>query len=112
VSDFGKVLRELRETRGLSVNQLAMYSGVSSALISKIETGKRGVPKPDTLEKLSKGLKVPYDTLMELAGYLDNPDLRKKITNDQAKNGVMDIYTRLPQAKRKIIDDMIRALDE
>lgn len=66
---FGEILRDLRESKGMSVNQLAMYSRVSSGLISKIENKKRGTPKPETIEKLAKGLKVKYEELMLLAEY-------------------------------------------
>jgi transcriptional regulator with XRE-family HTH domain len=66
---FGEILRELREKRGVGVNQLAMQSGVSSGLISKIENKERGTPKPETIEKLAKGLKMKYEELMSLAEY-------------------------------------------
>lgn len=69
---FGEVLRELREKRGLGVNQLSMQSGVSSGLISKIENKERGTPKPETIEKLAKGLKIKYEDLMEKADYLES----------------------------------------
>lgn len=39
-----------RRARKLTVNQLAVYSGISSATISKIENGKRGTPKPATIK--------------------------------------------------------------
>lgn len=71
VRNFGETLRELREKRGYTVNQLGIYSEVSPALISKIENGKRGIPKPDTIEKLAKGLKMDYTDLMILAGHID-----------------------------------------
>lgn len=35
MSPFGQQLRELRRARKLTVNQLAVYSGISSATISK-----------------------------------------------------------------------------
>lgn len=70
-NDFGDHLKQLREDRGFSVNQLAMYSGVSSAQISRIENGLRGVPKPDTITKLAVALKVPHNELMKRAGYID-----------------------------------------
>ncbi|MVP00391.1 helix-turn-helix domain-containing protein [Paenibacillus lutrae] len=69
--DFGDILRELRERKGYTVNQLGIYSGVSAGLISKLENKKRGTPKPDTIEKLAKGLKMEYKDLMKLAGYVD-----------------------------------------
>lgn len=66
---FGEKLKKLRESRGLTVNQLAIYSGVSSASISRYETGERGTPKPPTIEKLAKGLKMDYSDLMKIAGH-------------------------------------------
>ncbi|MCP1150109.1 MULTISPECIES: helix-turn-helix domain-containing protein [Bacillus] len=66
MNHFGEQLRILRENRKMSVNQLAMYSGVSAAGISRIENGKRGVPKPLTIKKLAHALKVPYEDLMLL----------------------------------------------
>lgn len=94
MSDFGDVLRKLREERGLSVNQLALYSNVSPALISKVENKKRGIPKPETIEKLAKGLKMRYEELMYLAGHIDFIEMPErlqkaidegKITSDDLK---------------------------
>lgn len=69
--EFGEQLRMLREERKLTVNQLAIYSGVSAAGISRIENGKRGVPKPATIKKLAEALKIPYEDLMKKAGYIE-----------------------------------------
>ncbi|MFS0655117.1 helix-turn-helix domain-containing protein [Bacillus sp. 179-C3.3 HS] len=68
---FGAYLRALREDKKLSVNQLAMYSEVSAAGISRIENGKRGIPKPPTIKKLAGALKVPYEEMMQAAGYIE-----------------------------------------
>lgn len=68
---FGAYLRALREEKKLSVNQLAMYSEVSAAGISRIENGKRGIPKPPTIKKLASALKVPYEDMMQAAGYIE-----------------------------------------
>lgn len=67
---FGDELKKIRESRGMTVNQLAVYSGVSAASISRYETGDRGIPKPPTIEKLAKGLKFDYNQLMEIAGHI------------------------------------------
>lgn len=70
--DFGDELKRIRESRGMTVNQLAMYSEVSSATISRVENKKRGIPRPKYIRKLADALKYPYDDLMRLAGHLDN----------------------------------------
>lgn len=71
MESFGEQLRALREERKLTVNQLATYSGVSAVSISRIENGKRGVPKPATIKKLAEALKIPYEGLMYKAGYIE-----------------------------------------
>ncbi|MGB9905617.1 MAG: helix-turn-helix domain-containing protein, partial [Desulfotomaculales bacterium] len=73
-NNFGKFLRKLRKERGLTIRQLETYSGVSNAYLSQVETGKRGVPSPEILEKLAPVLKVSYELLMEKAGYLKSND--------------------------------------
>lgn|SRR5690606_27321503 len=105
---FGDKLKQLREAKGWTVNQLAMYSGVSGASISRYETGKRKPPKPPTIKKLANALKSTdaYFELMEAAGYIQ----RKAFTNDQARNDAMELYNRLPQDKQKIVDEVIRGL--
>lgn len=97
VKHFGEVLRELREKRGLGVNQLSMQSGVSSGLISKIENKERGTPKPETIEKLAKGLKMKYEELMEKAEYLETKKERDenvliKEASDSFMNELVDKY--------------------
>lgn len=71
MSDFGDYLKYVRNSRGMTINQLSMYSKVSSSLISRIENGERGIPKPETIEKLSEALKIPYKEMMKKAGYID-----------------------------------------
>ncbi|MGG2971384.1 helix-turn-helix transcriptional regulator [Geobacillus stearothermophilus] len=88
---FGSYIRQLREKKGYTVNQLSLYSGVSSAQISRIENGLRGVPKPETIKKLSEALGHSYEDLMQAAGYLDDnaqpklPELTEKDERDIQK---------------------------
>jgi transcriptional regulator with XRE-family HTH domain len=68
--EFGRYLKELREQRGLTINQLASAAGVSGSQISRIENGVRGIPKPATLRKIAEATGTSYEDLMERAGYL------------------------------------------
>ncbi|WP_042195832.1 helix-turn-helix domain-containing protein [Paenibacillus camerounensis] len=67
---FGGYLKQIREAKGLSINQLAGLAGISGSQISRIENGLRGVPKPATLRKIADATGVSYDQLMAEAGYL------------------------------------------
>ncbi|WP_176713686.1 helix-turn-helix domain-containing protein [Pseudobacillus wudalianchiensis] len=91
MSDFGTYIKNVRDSKGLTLNQVALYSDISAAQLSRIETGKRGVPKPATIKKISEALKVDYDELMRIAGYIeendkeDTPKLTEKDERDIAK---------------------------
>jgi HTH-type transcriptional regulator, competence development regulator len=79
-TEIGAYIKRVRESKKLGVNQLAQYAGISAAQISRIENGKRENPKPETLAKLAKALKVDYDELMSKAGYINSEE--KKETED------------------------------
>lgn len=100
--NLGSRLKEAREKKGLTQLDAARKVGISNGTLSGYERNYRD-PDTDVLKKLSELYEVSPSWL--IAG-------KDKITNDQAKNVVLDIYTRLPQDKKRIIDDMIRALDQ
>jgi transcriptional regulator with XRE-family HTH domain len=56
-------LRHLRQTRGLSLDQLAEASGVSRAALSQIETARTN-PTIGILWKVAVGLGVPFSELL------------------------------------------------
>ncbi|MBX2839108.1 MAG: helix-turn-helix domain-containing protein [Gammaproteobacteria bacterium] len=59
---IGAALRDLRETQALSARQLADQSGVSAAMISRIENGQVS-PSISTMTSLSGALDVPLVSL-------------------------------------------------
>ncbi len=65
---IGSALRDMRETRSLSAKQLAERSGVSAAMISRIESGQVS-PSISTMTSLSNALDVPLVSLFrDVAG--------------------------------------------
>lgn len=75
--NVGKYIKNKREEKELSINQLALYSDVSAAHISRIERGLRE-PSPDILKKIADTLGIPYGKLMTIAGYLENDSNKDK----------------------------------
>lgn len=73
--EFGSYLRQLRNKKNLTLTELGDLIGYSNPYLSQIETGKKGIPSPDILKKLSVSLEVDYGTLMYKAGYLDDGSL-------------------------------------
>lgn len=63
VAEFGERLRVLRQSRGWSLERLAGVSGVSRAMISKIERGESS-PTAVVLGKLSAALELTMSELL------------------------------------------------
>ena len=69
---LGVVLADLRKAKGLSLREVqeATKGAVSNAYLSQLEHQKIKKPSPDVLRNLAEVYGVPYETLMEKAGYL------------------------------------------
>jgi transcriptional regulator with XRE-family HTH domain len=57
-------LKEIRKTRGLTLDQLADLSGLSKAFLSQLETGKR-MPSADTLGILAETFTISITDLID-----------------------------------------------
>ena len=70
--ELGAVLADLRMAKGLSLRQVeeATDNAVSNAYLSQLENGKIKKPSPNVLHCLAATYAVPYEALMEKAGYL------------------------------------------
>jgi transcriptional regulator with XRE-family HTH domain len=71
-SELSGLLADLRKAKGLSLREVeeAADNAVSNAYLSQLENGKIGKPSPNVLYSLAEVYGVPYDALMERAGYL------------------------------------------
>jgi transcriptional regulator with XRE-family HTH domain len=70
IQELADFLLSYRTREGLSQSALAERTGLSNAWFGKLETGTlAGMPKVETLKKISDGLRIPYDQLLQVAGY-------------------------------------------
>jgi len=65
VEVFGKVLRELRTTKGISQEKLAEYCDLDRTYISLLERGLRQ-PTITTLFKIAKALEIKASELVKV----------------------------------------------
>ncbi|WP_429971317.1 helix-turn-helix domain-containing protein [Fructilactobacillus sp. Tb1] len=65
---FGNDLKNLRKEKGFTLRQLAMQANINPGYLSRLENGKQNIPKPETLEKLAKGLRISKEEMFKLAG--------------------------------------------
>lgn len=96
---IGARLKEARERSGLKQNVVAKRIGVHNSTLNKYESGQREADN-ETLLKLASIYNVSEQWI--LTG--------KYIINDQTKNDVWEVYSRLPQDKKKLVDDIIKGL--
>jgi DNA-binding XRE family transcriptional regulator len=66
-SDFGPVLKALREKAGMTQEQLADKAGIPVATIRDLEQARRTDPAWSTICKLATGLEVDLNTLAQAA---------------------------------------------
>ncbi|HLO44029.1 MAG TPA: helix-turn-helix domain-containing protein [Leadbetterella sp.] len=62
---FGLKLKQLRQDKGFSLQDLSNVSGLSMSYINEIEKGKK-YPKADKISSLAEALGVEYDSLVSL----------------------------------------------
>ena len=74
---ISKRLKELREQKGLSVADLADAAGVSRPYIWQIESGRRGNPSADKIQKIATALGVTIADLLGLERGLPEATLKK-----------------------------------
>jgi len=84
-AELGALLADLRTAKGLSLREVEEATGkaVSNAYLSQLENGRIKKPSPHVLHSLAKVYAVPYEALMEKAGYLlpadDESGRRKRL---------------------------------
>ncbi len=61
--NFGYILRKLRHSRDETLEQVSDATGLSVAMLSRIERGER-LPSPESVEALARHFDLPVDYLM------------------------------------------------
>lgn len=56
MQEFGELIRSLRKTKGMTLQEVAAKVGTKKGYISGIENGKVNPPAPDKVRKLAKVL--------------------------------------------------------
>jgi transcriptional regulator with XRE-family HTH domain len=91
-STFGRALRELRRSRGVSQRELAGEVGVDFSYISKVENDRLPPPAADTIVKICEVLGVAPEELLASTGKMPKP-LREMLgTNPSALQFVRQAY--------------------
>ena len=83
---FGEYLRALRQSKGMTIKEVAKSVFLSLPYLSQIETGVRDTPSPQMIRDLSKALGVTHVGMMIKAGYLTE----EEVLLYRFQNGIKD----------------------
>lgn len=73
MNELGTFIKEIRTEKGLSIRRLAELADISHTEVKRIEDGLRKQTSPQVLRSIASALGVPYENLMAIAGYIDEP---------------------------------------
>lgn len=103
--DFGKELRRLRQSRGVTLRTVEQETGISNAYLSQLETGKIAKPSPNYLYKLAEFYEVPYGLLLEHAGYVSRePSQGEKKRRRLSAAALATISDLTPEEEEALMD--------
>lgn len=107
MSAFSENLRQLRKERGLSLEQLANYIGVSKSSINMYERGERE-PSFETTEAIADFFNVNLDYLL---GRENSPALDHESGGFSINPKVLDIAMRIEQLPEDVREKFLTAID-
>lgn len=106
IKAFGRAVRQLRESRGLSQLDLAALAGVEQSMLAKIEVGSRH-GTPDTLLRLARGLKTPLAEIVRAAEQPGNGRVAAAIEPEE--RDLLRAYQGLSAEGKRVLQEKARA---
>lgn len=108
---LGAYLAAIRGVRRLTLRAVeeATNGEVSNAYLSQLENNKITRPSPNVLHALARVLVVPYETLMQKAGYLapaaiETGALRSASSARKTKQSIFEAETLTPEEEEALLE--------
>lgn len=118
VDEVGKRIQQLREERGISIEDLSSLTGFSVERLQQIEDGKEK-PQLGTVMKLSKALDAAVGRLVSGMGSklysITRKDERKQISRSSSKTGKQNVYSYMslaPEVQGRHMEALIVQLEK
>ena len=108
--DFGQILTNLREEKGIYQKELAIYLNVTISTISNYENGVH-LPDLNTLCLIADYFGVTTDYLLGRSSYVFNPDtLARPLSKDYTVADFLNTTLSLPQREVHSVLDYVEYL--
>ena len=109
IENMARKIKELRQERGLTLEQVANVVGVGKSTVRKWETGMIANMKRDKIAALAKALGTTPAYLM---GWNETPDLIEISPEEpqlsEGEKMLLDLFRRVPEDKQQLVLQMIR----
>jgi transcriptional regulator with XRE-family HTH domain len=102
----GEEVKRLRQTKGWTQEQLAVYAGSSQPTVNLLEAGKRN-PSAATLEKLARALKVEVVDLFPKP-QTPQPSLEDAARSEALQEALAVLFQGLARRGQGIIEQSVR----
>jgi repressor LexA len=115
IENMARKIKELRQAKGLTLEQVANVVGVGKSTVRKWETGMIANMKRDKIADLAKALGTTPAYLM---GW-EEPDLNLQLFGEnnppeepklsEGEKMLLDLFRQVPEDQQKLVLGMIRA---
>ena len=106
MSRVGEEVRRLRQAKGWTQEQLAVYAGSSQPTVNLLEAGKRN-PSASTLEKLARALEVEVVDLFPKPPTLQ-PSLEDAAQSEALQEALAVLFQGLARRGQGIVEQSLR----
>lgn len=108
--DMSTKIKELRQERGLTLEQVAKVVGVGKSTVRKWETGMIANMKRDKIAALANALGTTPAYLMGWKETQKTPSEEKPVIQlTEGEQMLLDLFNRVPEDQQKLVLQMIRA---
>ena len=112
MESFGRILKEVRKAKKLTLQEIGNYIGKSVGYISDIEHERKGPPDLETVRKIEECMGITDDSLVSLASKLRrkiSPNVTQRI---KMRPKLSELLLRADTLSDKELESLINKLSE
>jgi transcriptional regulator with XRE-family HTH domain len=103
---IGQIIRQIREARGSTLEEIALAANTNASNLSRIERGRQGY-SPETIEKIAFALDV---SVSELHRRLESQHEGPVCATDMAATSLTDRFRLLTPDNQALVEDFLSLL--
>lgn len=107
---LGRVLKDLREAKMLSLRDVERERGISNAYLSQLEKDSIEKPSPHILHKLAESYGASYEYLMQKAGYYIPTEQRRGGPKQQIRSFALSALDNLSREEEEALVEYLAFL--